>query len=904
MRLAVAYSMSHPPWYARVRVPLARLTFHPDPLLSARAGEEYDRNRRGFQHWLGPNLRLAVDPATGEEYTWRDVVRFEGALPPRTTDLLLRAISESTFVRSSAFVLGKGALISLADVSPGGATVTLLGRRLGKSVYRFSLTTRGRETFDFAVNHAETMPPVELRDEVLWLLSSGAPPPLVEDFGSYFPDWGIYTEEFIPGENVEQQLARLVRKDEARRLMNQWPFVAWNALAAHVGFWDRTGRRVALRDPSPAAFIVPSHDYQTGARLVSISDRGAVDRLDDVLDRFETAFVTPTEAHYPDLRGGLGPTLRFSAVVEALGLERGRTALSSLSPGPRAEAAQAFLSQIDATGFTSRPVHFAIERFRRWREVNPNATPEAQGTMLGELWTTYQLGEVEREWPDTRIRFFRRTVFADARQPLAAALDRLMARARSLPYRGLDLREHLAALREAVRPGRPGGLLPGPDDLPPPPAGRRDLAHLAGARRPPDRGGGGGPHRREGERYSVRAARSPREVARLLQLFRESSLEVTFEPEHRHLIAVDAHDAVIGGVFYRQVTPERTHMEKIVVARKHRGQGVADGIIARAVPAAARPRGADARDRLVPARGPDALRLPRRPRLGRPGPRPRRGDGGPPLGAAMSDPVAKPWRIIDSTLREGEQFSRASFRTEDKVAIARALDAFGVEYIELTSPAASPQSQRDAERIVKLGLSARVITHARCVVDDVRAAIDSGVQGIGLLFATSRILREASHGRSIQQIIDAMGAPIELALSAGLETRFSAEDAFRSEEADLMEVYRAAEKMGVHRVGAADTVGIATPRQVFALFREIRRTVKCDIGFHGHDDTGCAVANAWEAVAAGATHVDVSVLGIGERVGITPLGASWPACTAWIRRGSGRATGSASSASWSGSWPG
>ena len=238
----------------------------------------------------------------------------------------------------------------------------------------------------------------------------------------------------------------------------------------------------------------------------------------------------------------------------------------------------------------------------------------------------------------------------------------------------------------------------------------------------------------------------------------------------------------------------------------------------------------------------------------------------------MSDPVAKPWCIIDSTLREGEQFARGNFRTEDKVAIARSLDAFGVEYIELTSPAASPQSQRDAERIVKLGLTARVITHARCVVDDVRAAIDSGVQGIGLLFATSRILREASHGRSIQQIIDAMGAPVELALSAGLETRFSAEDAFRSEEADLMEVYRAAEKMGVHRVGAADTVGIATPRQVFALFREIRRTVKCDIGFHGHDDTGCAVANAWEAVAAGATHVDVSVLGIGERVGITPLG--------------------------------
>jgi len=230
------------------------------------------------------------------------------------------------------------------------------------------------------------------------------------------------------------------------------------------------------------------------------------------------------------------------------------------------------------------------------------------------------------------------------------------------------------------------------------------------------------------------------------------------------------------------------------------------------------------------------------------------------------------WRIIDSTLREGEQFAKAAFRTQDKLEIARALDSFGVDYIELTSPAASPQSQRDLAQVVKLGLGARVITHSRCVVDDVKAAIDTGVRGIGLLFATSRILRESSHGKTIQQIIDAMAPPVELALGAGLEVRFSAEDSFRTEEADLLTVYRAAAKLGVHRVGLADTVGIATPRQVFTAVREVRRAVPCDIGFHGHNDTGCAVANAHEAVSAGATHVDVSVLGIGERIGISPLG--------------------------------
>src|SRR5512143_3357025 len=149
------------------------------------------------------------------------------------------------------------------------------------------------------------------------------------------------------------------------------------------------------------------------------------------------------------------------------------------------------------------------------------------------------------------------------------------------------------------------------------------------------------------------------------------------------------------------------------------------------------------------------------------------------------------WKLIDTTLREGEQFSKSAFRTEDKLEIARALDTFGVEYIEVTSPAASPQSQRDATLIVKLGLGARVITHSRCVLDDVRAALDTGVRGIGLLFATSRILRESSHGKSIQQIVDTMGPPIEYALSAGLEVRFSAEDAFRSDVNDLLTVYQA-----------------------------------------------------------------------------------------------------------------
>ncbi|MEZ4664334.1 MAG: homocitrate synthase [Caldilineaceae bacterium] len=228
--------------------------------------------------------------------------------------------------------------------------------------------------------------------------------------------------------------------------------------------------------------------------------------------------------------------------------------------------------------------------------------------------------------------------------------------------------------------------------------------------------------------------------------------------------------------------------------------------------------------------------------------------------------------IIESTLREGEQFANAFFSSEQKVEIALLLDAFGVEYLELTSPAASPQSRIDCARVADLGLKAKILTHVRCHMDDAKIAVDTGVDGIDVVFGTSSYLREFSHGKEIKYIIESALEVIEYVKSQGLQVRFSSEDSFRSDLVDLLTIYREVDKIGVNRVGIADTVGVANPRQVYELVRTLRGVVKCDIEFHGHNDTGCAVANAFCALEAGATHVDTSVLGIGERNGITPLG--------------------------------
>ncbi|KAK4191319.1 hypothetical protein QBC35DRAFT_538265 [Podospora australis] len=159
------------------------------------------------------------------------------------------------------------------------------------------------------------------------------------------------------------------------------------------------------------------------------------------------------------------------------------------------------------------------------------------------------------------------------------------------------------------------------------------------------------------------------------------------------------------------------------------------------------------------------------------------------------------FKIIESTLREGEQFANAFFDTEMKIKIAKALDEFGVDYIELTSPAASDQSRQDCEAICKLGLKAKILTHVRCTMTDARIAVETGVDGLEApIFLT---LMQVNTGR-------------------GLEVRFSSEDSFRSDLVDLLSLYRAVDSAGVHRVGIADIVGCASPRQVYDLVKTLR----------------------------------------------------------------------------------
>lgn len=228
--------------------------------------------------------------------------------------------------------------------------------------------------------------------------------------------------------------------------------------------------------------------------------------------------------------------------------------------------------------------------------------------------------------------------------------------------------------------------------------------------------------------------------------------------------------------------------------------------------------------------------------------------------------------ILDTTLREGEQFTGAYFRPEQRLEIARLLDAIGAGMIEVPSPIASPETRAAVEQICALNLRARIVAHVRCVEADVQVALETPVAGLNLFYGTSTELRTHSHGRGIEQILSDALPLIRRVRKAGRYVRFSAEDAFRSDLVDLLTVFDAVVEAGVERIGLPDTVGIARPRQVERLVRLCHeRYPAVGIEFHGHNDTGCALANTVAALEGGADCLDVTVLGIGERNGISPL---------------------------------
>jgi homocitrate synthase len=248
---------------------------------------------------------------------------------------------------------------------------------------------------------------------------------------------------------------------------------------------------------------------------------------------------------------------------------------------------------------------------------------------------------------------------------------------------------------------------------------------------------------------------------------------------------------------------------------------------------------------------------------------------------------SRPLEIIDTTLREGSHTSllhdhyKYFFNQNDKMEIARALILYGVKFIELFAPTVSPQERDDFaaikavrdELIMQKGYTF-LLAHVRCHPDDVASAIEAGADGLNLYIRLSDTARY-SHGKDLDTILRNTRALLEetRANHPHLILRFSGEDAFRTSQDDLFRVYDEIRPF-VARFGTPDSVGVATPADVVRRLQALQqRYPDTDFEGHFHDDRGFAMVNALESVKNGMRYLQTTLLGIGERSGITSMTA-------------------------------
>jgi len=590
VRFLAAYGAVHPISYRRLRACLTRMS-----LFAAVDGarDEAERATRsmehGFREWLGPSVRIAVDSETGSEYRWEDVVSFEDGTPEGDRERLLAALRDTPFLREALFLFSSSSLIHLSDIPPGGVWIRLLGSGHGKSVYRITVQTRYRGAYELAANVSQSLSREEIEEEIHWLILSGDPwgrEPLVENFGGFWPEPGLWSEEYISGDTLDRAMRRLARrKDDNESLRQVWPFLAWATLSAWVDFWSRSGKRWEIADPSMTNIVVPAEDYQVGARIVSLSARKPHIGLPSMLESFMEGFVRPVEAHYPALAGLVGWNVVLSAVLEIVGEDEGlalfeQAASAQGSLEGMSSALRRYIDQVRTAGFRPMRLYFAIERYLRWEELSENPTRQARARTLQELYDTYSLDKLTQAYPEVRFRLFRDTVLRAAPEALRRGLDELIARIRSGELHEDEFVDAVADLRSRCEPSEDDEYF----------LTRISFPHL----RPEDTAGFvssylGGRQQSEimvaledadGERYRVRHALNPKEVERLHRLFLAAKLEVRFRTEHQYLVARNDRGQIIAGIYYEvEEDAHSAHLEKIVVADPYRRKGVADGVI-------------------------------------------------------------------------------------------------------------------------------------------------------------------------------------------------------------------------------------------------------------------------------------------------------------------------------------
>lgn len=232
---------------------------------------------------------------------------------------------------------------------------------------------------------------------------------------------------------------------------------------------------------------------------------------------------------------------------------------------------------------------------------------------------------------------------------------------------------------------------------------------------------------------------------------------------------------------------------------------------------------------------------------------------------------SKEIKIVDTTLRDGEQTAGVVFANHEKVIIAQMLSDLGINQLEVGIPAMGGDEKEAIKSICKRNLKSSIMAWNRAVIGDIEQSIDCGVDAVAVSISVSDIHIQNKLRTSRGWVLENMVKSVEFAKKNGLYVSVNGEDASRADVDFLIEFIEAAKQAGADRFRYCDTVGVMEPFRIENTIKKLFEKTNFDIEMHTHNDFGLATANAIAGVIGGASHIGVTVNGLGERAGNAAL---------------------------------